>query len=379
MKIYRILVFFSAILILQACSSGKKSLQSGNYDQAVYTAINRLKSNPTKSKALETLKKGYDFALKRHLNRIADAKLSDDVFKWEQVLAEYRSINNLANAIGDCPACLALIPNPEKYIEEQNDAKYFAALARYNEGLRLLELKNRADARDAYYHFETADQLVPGFKDAKLKMDDAYWAAVIRVRVEPVQVNSRLYKLSNEYFQNKIDEYLKNYEAKSFVRFYSPAEARMAKVKFDQVLQLSFDDFLVGQTYVKERIEDIKKDNVKIGETRDSVRKAIYGTVTGKLTTFEKTITSTGLLDFRVIDLASNKVIRQDKLPGTYVWTDTWGAYRGDERALTENDKILLSRRESRPPSPQDLFLAFTKPIYDQLVQRIHSFYRAYN
>jgi regulator of RNase E activity RraB len=153
----------------------------------------------------------------------------------------------------------------------------------------------------------------------------------------------------------------------------------MAKVKFDQVLQLNFDDFIVGQTYVKEKIEDIKRENVKIGETRDSARKAIYGTVTGKLTTFEKTITSTGLLDFQIIDLVTNKVINHEKMPGTDVWVDTWGTYRGDERALTDNDKALLNRKESRPPAPQDLFLAFTNPIYNQLTQKVNSFYNRYN
>lgn len=367
------------VLMINACSSGKKSLQSGDYDRAVYTAINRLKSNPTKAKAIETLRKGYDFALNRHLSRISDFKLTDDAFKWERIITEYEAINSLAYAIGDCPVCLSVIPNAQKYIEEVGDAKYFAAEARYTAGTKLLEKKNRADARDAYYNFKKANQFYPDFKDAKEKMDDAYWAAVIRVRVEPVKVNSRLYKLSNEYFQDKINEYLKDYESRSFIRFYTPQEAMMAKVKFDQVLELYFDDFIVGQTYVKEKIQDIKRENVKIGETRDSARKAVYGTVTGKLTTFEKTITSTGLLDFQIIDLATNKVINHEKIPGTYVWADTWGTYRGDERALTDNDKALINRKESRPPAPQDLFLAFTKPIYSQLTQKVSNFYKRYN
>lgn len=379
LNLTQITAFGLMLLIFNACSSGKKALQNGNYDQAVYAAINRLKGNPNKRKAIETLRKGYDYALDRHLERIKDIELGDDVFKWEKIVWEYQAINSLANEIGNCPACLQIIPDAPKYVADLSDAKYFAAEARYSAGVKLLDKKNRVDARDAYYNFEKAEQFYPDFKDAKTMMDNAYWAAVIRVRVETVQVSSRLYKLSNEYFQDKIDEYLKNYERKSFVRFYSPKEAMMAKVKFDQVLQLNFDDFVVGQTNVKERIEDIKRENVKIGVTRDSTKKAIYGTVTGRLTTFEKTITSTGLLDFRIIDLETNKVINREKMPGTYIWTDTWGTYRGDERALTDNDKALLRRRESRPPAPQDLFLAFTKPIYDQLTHKVSSFYRRYN
>ncbi|MFC5283627.1 hypothetical protein [Pedobacter alpinus] len=378
-KLFRTFLIGLTVFVLGACSSGRKSLQSGDYDKAVYAAINRLKSNPSKGKALETLKKGYDYALDRHLDRISDIKLTDDAFKWEKIINEYASINSLANAIASCPACLEIIPDAPKYVAEMSDAKYFAAEVRYNKGVKFLATKNRNSAKEAYYNFEKAEQLYPDYKDAQSMMDSAYWAAVIRVRVETVEVNSRIYKLSNEYFQNKINEFLKNYERKSFVRFYTPEEAMMVRVKFDQVLQLNFDDFIVGQTYIKERIEDIKKENVKIGETRDSVKRPVYGTVTGKLTTFDKTITSTGLLDFRIVDLATNKVINQEKMPGTYIWTDYWGAYRGDESALTNEDKTLLARRESRMPAPQDLFIGFTGPIYDQLRQRITTFYNRYN
>ncbi len=378
-NISRTLLIGLIVLTLGACSSGKKSLQNGDYDKAVYTAINRLKSNPSKGKALETLRKGYDYALNKHLDNIRNIKLTDNPFKWENIVNEYARINSLAEEISNCPACLQIVPDAPKYIAEMSDAKYFAAEARYNKGVKFLAEKNRNSAKEAYYNFERAEQLYPDYKNAQSMMDSAYWAAVIRVRVETVEVNSRIYKLSNEYFQNKINEFLKNYERKSFVRFYSPEEAMVVRVKFDQVLKLNFDDFLVGQTYVKERIEDIKKENVKIGETRDSVKKAVYGTVTGKLTTFEKTITSTGLLDFRIVDLATNKVINQEKMPGTYIWTDYWGAYRGDERALTDDDKALLRRRESIMPAPQDLFIAFTNPIYNQLRDRITTFYNRYN
>ncbi|TKC00530.1 hypothetical protein [Pedobacter cryophilus] len=374
-KGFGVLLIGLITLVSVSCSSGKKSLQNGNYDQAVYTAVNRLKSNPNKGKAIATLQKGYDYALDKHLSNIKDIKLTDDLFKWEQVINEYQSINNLALAISNCPACMDAIPQPQKFIAEVSDAKYFAAEARYDKGKKLLSQNNKAAAKEAYFNFERAEQLYPDFKDAQEMIDNAYWAALTRVLVEPAQVNSRFYKLSNEYFQNKVNEFMKNYEAKSFVRFYTPDEAKLVKVKFDQILSLNFDDFVVGQTYLKERIEDIKRDSIKIGETKDSLKKPIYTTAKGKLTTFEKTITSSGLLDFKIIDIATNKVVNQEKMPGTFIWKDVWGTYRGDERALTNDDKALLKRRESIPPAPQDLFIEFTKPIYDQLTNKVRNFY----
>jgi hypothetical protein len=241
-----------------SCSSGKKALENGNYDKAVITAINRLKSNPDKEKAIQTLKKGYDYAVDRHLDRVKDISLGVDPFKWEAIIREYQNINYLANAIQDCPVCMDAVPKPEKYVAELSDAKYFAAEARYNNAQKLLIQNNKQSARNAYYDFEKAAQLYPDYKDAKLMMDSAYWAGVIRVVVEPVIVNSRYYKLSNQYFQDKIYEFMQNYERKSFVKFYTPKEAQGSKIQIDQVLSMNFDDFIVGQTYVKERVEDIK-------------------------------------------------------------------------------------------------------------------------
>jgi hypothetical protein len=364
-------------LVIASCSSGKKALQNGDYDKAVFTAINRLKNNPNKQKAVFTLAKGYDYALNRHLERINDIKLTNDIFKWERIVTEYQQINYLANAIRNCPACIDAVPDTEKYIAEVSDAKYFAAEARYNNGQKLLSQNNRLAAKQAYFDFEKAEQLYPDFKNAQSMIDSAYFAAVIRVVVEPVQVNSRFFKLSNEYFQNKIYEFMKNYETRSFVQFFTPDQALDSKLRFDHVITLSFDDFVVGQTYVKERIEDITRDSIKTDETRDSLKRPIYTTAKGKLTTFEKSITSTGLLDFQIKDM-NGVVITQEKMPGTFVWLDTWGGFRGDERALTEQDKALLNRRESYPPPPQDMFIEFTKPIYSQLISKVRNFYSRY-
>lgn len=374
----KILLIGLSTLIIAACSSGKKSLQNGDYDKAVYTAVNRLKSNPSKGKALETLRKGYNYAFDRHLTIINEFKQTNDIYKWEKIVDQYQNINYLAEAISQCPACLEAIPQPQKFIVELNDAKYFAAEARYNKGKKLLLQSNRLAAKEAYFNFEKAEQLYPDFKDAQQLLDTAYWAAVTRVLVEPVKVNSKFYKLSNQYFQDKITEFMKNYESKSFVRFYTPEEAKMVKIKFDQILSLSFDDFVVGQTYMKETIEDIARDSVKIGVTRDSSKRPIYGTVKGKFTTFEKTVTSSGLLDFQIREAQTNKIVNRVKMPGTFVWIDSWGLFRGDERALNNQEKVLLNRRESFPPPPQDLFLEFTKPIYNQLVNKINHFYANY-
>jgi hypothetical protein len=50
--------------------------------------------------------------------------------------------------------------------------------------------------------------------------------------------------------------------------------------------------------------------------------------------------------------------------------TTQWGTLNGDERALTPEQIKLCSLRDV-PPPPQDLFVAFTQPIYGQITAKI--------
>lgn len=373
--VLRIFTLVLSAIIIFSCSSGKKSLERGDYDRAVYQAVNRLQKDPDNPKALRTLREAYTYARGEHLTRVRDISISADMYRWENVIREYEGLNNLIEAVRRCPACRQVISTEDRYVTQLNEARLKAAEVRYTEGIRLLNEKNRASARQAYENFERVEQLYPGFKDAKQKIEDAYWAAVLKVVVEPVIVGRGQYELTNEYFQNKIFEYLQSYERRSFIKFYTPKEVRNTKFVPDQVLTLSFDDFVVGQTFMKEKEVEVKKDSVIVGKVED---KNVYGTVKANFITFEKNITSTGLLDFRVMDWQTKNIITQEKMPGTFVWRDEWATFKGDERALNDVQKKLTKLKESPNPNPQFLFVEFTKPIYGQLTSKIQDFYRRY-
>lgn len=367
---------YLSLIILGGCTTGKNALQKGDYDASVAKAVSRLQNSPKNSEAMQVLKIAYDLALQDHLRRISEAKMSNDLFRWESVMYDYQKINQLADEINSCPTCLAVVPTPSKYSNEVAESKYNAAVARYNSGIGYLNERNRLAAKKAYYEFEKVQNLQPNYKDVKAKMDDAYWAAVTRVVVQPIILNRGPYKLSADYFQQQIDEFIANYSRNKFVIFYGEEQATTQKIVPDQVLSLNFDDFVVGQTYVKERVEKLKRDSVVIGETRE--RKPIYGTVSATLSIFEKNISSSGLLDMTIMDWQSKKIVRQQKFPGTFVWRDSWGSYKGDDRALNKNQLAITRKREVLPPPPSTMFLEFTKPIYSQLIDNLSGFYNNY-
>ncbi|WP_461486655.1 hypothetical protein, partial [Pedobacter sp.] len=345
----RLRYFLYLCVLFVGCTTGKNALQKGNYDAAVSKAVDRLKSSPQNKEALEVLPVAFDLAVKTHLRKIDEAKVSADALKWESILYRYQQINQLSDEINSCPSCLNLVPNPPKYVKEYENSKYQAAEARYLLGERLLRENNRQSAKTAYNHFLKAESLYPSLKGVKDKIEDAYWAAVLKVVVQPAIINSNMYRLSNDYFQQQITNYLATYKGNTFVRFYTEAEANKQRVRADQLVELHFDDFVVGQTYVKERVEKLKRDSVVIGENRQG---KIYGTVRATYSVFEKQVSSSGLLNFAIVDLSNNKLLRNQKLAGTYVWADNWASFKGDERALDRQQLALTRKREVMPPPP---------------------------
>jgi hypothetical protein len=374
--ISRLRYFLYLSILIVGCTTGKNALQKGNYDASVHKAVDRLRSSPKNTEAQQVLASAYSFALKDHLSKIYEAKLTADVWRWEYILNHYEQLNALANEVNSCAACQELIPKAQQFIVEVKESKSKAAAVRYSRGLTLLNENNRISAKKAYYEFEIAQQLNPNYKDVKTKLDDAYWAAVVKVVVEQVQMNNGNYQLSNQHFQQEINQFMGNYRSNKFIVFYDEKQAAQQQVVPDQVLSLQFNNFTVGQTYVKETVEKMKKDSVIVGYTR--TKRPIYGTVKANFSFFDKKISSSGLLSLMITDWDTRKVLKQQELSGTYVWQDNWARYRGDERALTHQQLKLICKREVLPPTPEVLFLEFTKPIYAQLVNEVNYFYNQF-
>jgi hypothetical protein len=104
----------------------------------------------------------------------------------------------------------------------------------------------------------------------------------------------------------------------------------------------------------------------------------IYSTVKATLYHYRKTTTSKGVLSFRIIDARTQAVLTAEKMPGEFVWVSEWATFNGDERALSPQQLQLSKQREAVPPQPQDLFIEFTRPIYEQVTSKIATFYKGY-
>ncbi|MBO9730932.1 MAG: hypothetical protein J7623_19990 [Chitinophaga sp.] len=358
-----------------SCRSGEKLYNKGRYDDAVSAFVKKLQRKPQDATATRMLPDAYKQAQLSREDRVNELLRSNNDLKWEAVRNEYRALQNLYNAIHSSPAALRLV-QPKDYRNAITGAQENAAETRYGRGMSLLDRGDKASARQAYEEFAAALKLVPNYRDAQQRKDEAFQLGVINVAVSQIEVRSPYFQFSADQFRDYLVRNLQQRNINQFVQFYDERTVRNANLYPDEYISLRFFDFIVGQTYV-DRVERNVSKEIVAGTTKDSTGKEIpyYRVVTATLYITKKTVVSKGLLDYQITNTSNGQLLRQDRIPGSYTWVNQFGTFRGDERALSDEDKRLMGGQDMPPPPPTDLFMEFTRPIYDVLTRDLQSYY----
>jgi tetratricopeptide (TPR) repeat protein len=361
-------------LFFQACSSGKKSLQRGDYYNASLQAIERLRSSPNNAKAQQTLSQSYWMALEDLLRQTRTADVNSNPLNWEQIANSYYKINRLDREIRTAPAALKIIPDPKSYITEENQARQKAAEARYQAGKKAMQLNTRESGKQAYEHFLKADSWVNGYKDIAQLLPEAKMMATLKVLMQPIGVPNN-FAPTTDFFQNRMRTFLEDYRrGNEFVMFFTPQEAQQSGICCpDQYLVMNFDEFSVGNM-VNNNYTTTLKDSVKKVVNNLSVTEFVQA----DFTRHEQILISKGIMDLRVIDAKTNRVLMQDKIGSEFQWKHEWASFKGDARALKAEQSKLLQQKAAQPPTPQDLFVGFCDPIFNRATERLRQFYRSF-
>ena len=358
MKRNYILIAISCLL-LAACSSGKKRLEQGDYDTAVYKAVNRLQQKPQLGKAEKVLRQAYTLAVNEHMEVIRFHDNMDAMFKYDKMLREYEMISYLNAAIRRYPlyANLVTLTNVQN---ELSTVRQEAAMAHKLEGERLLTLDNKQRARQAYHHFVQANSFQAGVVSIKV-LDNAQDAGTVNVVLEFANSGRFFRSYNTDEVFNIVRNNFKGTRYR-FMRVLEPGELDGAP---DDIIQIEMDDAHIGGVDFSKNVYELKKEDVYMGEaTTDSGEVVkVYGTVTADYIEYCKTINSRAQFMIQHLDGNTSAVHHRQVFPSTYCWTQKWSTYRGDERALTDSHLDFVERSEPSLPNPEWLFSQTTAPL----------------
>ncbi|PUZ23316.1 hypothetical protein DCC81_23305 [Chitinophaga parva] len=358
-----------ALLLLFACKSGEKLYNKGRYDEAVNAFVKKLQQRPQDETALRLLREAYNQSLASHEAVVNRYLVSNDALKWEGIKQEYRAMQALYNAIHTSPAALGVV-TPKDYSADISGARQNAADVRYQRGVALLQQNNKSASRQAFDEFVACLAQQRDYKDAAALRDQAFAEGVTNVIVSRIEVRSPYYQFTVDQFRNSLVNDLKNAsDMGRFVRYYDESELTTNNIRPDAWLQMQFFDFVVGETHTDRYAQDLSRDVVVQLNQQDSTGKYLerHITVRGTLTTITRTVITKGMMDYQLVAQGSNRMISQDRLPGSFTWQNQFAIFKGDDRVLDDAQRKLLQNRDVPPPPPQDLFMAFTRPIYSQM------------
>lgn len=336
---------FFTVLFYSCMTSAPISDRYTGEDKQVFDLIERLKKNPNDHEAERLLPEIYQQALdaKRDFNQ----NILTQMPPGDRYLEKSKHLEVLQKMYMDIkasPAASRVVPNPWDPSVAIQTNRNNAAREYYSQGMTYLGYNNRAYAAKAYEMFDKANRVVPGYQNVTQMMAQAQQLSVIHVVVRPVNYYNYSYNywgFQNDFLQNQM---VRDLNMSSFrdTRFYTEWEARNQHVQMDKVVELNIVDMFIGQS--RTQTNTIQRSaQIETGSTKAIPPKPIYETVYATVYVTTRIMESRAALECRIYDRTTNGNIFFDRFPGVYNWRSQTATYRGDRRALTQEDQRLIN------------------------------------
>lgn len=372
-----ILYMIISLVLLSGCGSQKDYLSRSDNDNTLFDALKSIKKRPGDSVALKALPVLYSQAQERNLRKINSYNSSSNPERWDKIINAYGSLQEMHDAIIENDAASRMV-KPVNYRQTLYDIKKKAAADYYTVATVHLNTHTRDEAKKAYNLFKKADKLVPGYEDAKLKMEEAFETAMVDVVINPITDNSYFfntgwgnygYNYSNEYFQQTLVRELKGINSNRYpARFYTDWEARRDNVKPDWEINLTLRNMNIPRPQNYNYTRNASQ-RVEVG--RDSSGKIIYQTVYARVYITRQSFTANADMDIQITDLATRRNIVNQTVRENYQWQDERATYQGDSRALNANDWALINNNRFNDPRKEDVLNELYRNLYPQVKNKI--------
>lgn len=377
--------------MLVACNTRKqveKAVNTGNYDQAITTALDKLKTNKNKKRNddyILMLQDAYYKASERDLNTIDHLKKDNNPETYREIFELYSDLNSRQEAI---KPILPLVINGKKipfkfnnYSDAILNAKENVSDYMYEKGLDLLESDDKRSIREAYNTLDYLEHINPNYENTRELLDEAHQRGINYVLVS---INNETQQIIPE----RLEDDLLNFDTYGLNKFWSVYHAVESQdIVYDYAMQLNLKqinlspekisereflrekDIIDGVKYKLDSAGNVAKDSLGNDIKVDNiirVKSLIYESVQFK--------SAQVIADVVYLDLQSNQILDTFTIDSGFVFEHIYARFKGDQRALNNDDRNLIRNKRIPFPSNEQMVYDTGEDLKLQLKKIINSY-----
>ena len=365
------LLFLTIIIASCGVKQTQSMLSNGDYDGAIYSAIDALRSNKNakgKQDYVYLLEEAFAKAKQRDLETLNLLSKEKSPANYEKIYNLYTQLNSRQERIKPIlPLQLlkegrnAIFPMDD-YSDDLVNSKSNLSGFLYANAKKLMTSKNKLDFRQAFDDLTYLEKLNPNYKDVRTLMDDAQFKGTDFVHVYtknetnmviPVRLQDDLLDFSTYGINDKWTVYHNNKQKNISYDFAMMVNFRAIAISPEQIKEKQF----IKEKQIKDGVKNLVDANGNI--VKDSLGKPIkvdnMKSITVSIYEFTqfKSCKVTAKVDY--INLKTNQLLDAYPVTSEFIFSYIYANYNGDKRAVEETYYQYFDRRAVPFPSNEQM------------------------
>ncbi|WP_370226163.1 hypothetical protein [Mesoflavibacter sp.] len=360
-------------LALSSCVGRKqieKQLNTGNYDQAINNALKKLETNKNAKRKQDyvlMLRDAYYKVVEDNHYRINQLKQDGNPEYYETIYNLYTRLDSRQNSI---KSVLPLQINGKtikfkfnNYTSDIIDYKSKVSDYKYSQAKQLLSTSDKYNAREAYGLLEDVEYINPNFKDVRSLMDQAHFKGtdfvIVSVKNE-----------TNQIVPTRLEEELLDFDTYGLNdNFWTLYHANAsADINYDYAMQLQLKRINISpeHVYEKEYVREAEivdgweyvldeNGNVAKDSSGNDIKQDKIVRVLARLSEVQQVKSTQVIGQVVFTDIKQNQVLESFPIDSEFIFENFYGRFRGDRRALSDDDKRLLGNRAVPFPTNEQM------------------------
>lgn len=360
------IILIISLLFFSCSKSSIKYLQKGQYDNAIDKSVKELLKDPQNNEESEVLKKAYALANQRDNQKIDQLRMSGQPDIWNAVYNTYSLLQKRQEKVAALNQSILNYIGYQyvNYNNEIAEAKKKAAEYFYVHAKKLLESKDRFDARIAYDELQKIKSIFSNYKDTDDLLKTAYNIGNSYVLFSIINNSQSILPLSfeKELFKTSVGEMNQKwiiFHSKAVDNFYYDyyirLNIRMIDISPESLNQNHYTDtkeVADGWRYLLDANGNVKKDSlgndIKIPKTK---------IISCKVTEIQqyKACAISGNLEF--INNETNQIIKSEPVRAEWFFKNFYATTMGDLSALSQESTQKLQSTFKPFPANGDMIM----------------------